>query len=197
MSYRVEVRWAEIGMSRSCSIARGRGGAPRLSKGTRWWNRAAAALMIAVLAISLSTVGAGVAAATSVPSAKVVIQDLIKAGLPAKITIVYTAASDPNHLLGRPNGYASKASFSDRRVSSSDTSGETKGSVDFGGSVEVYPNASEAKSRAAYIQSVLKAEPMLGTEYDYRNGPVLLRVSQYLTASEARAYKVALGKLHT
>jgi hypothetical protein len=174
----------------------GRGGETVLSRGRRFLKRVAAPALIApALAVSLIGVGDGVAEASSVPSAKIVIQDLIKAGTPSRITVVFTAATDPNHRLGRPNQYTSKASFSDRRVPSSDTVGDTKGSVDFGGSVEVFPNASEAKARAAYIQSVLKADPMLGTEYDYLNGPVLLRVSQYLTPSEAHTYKVALGKI--
>jgi hypothetical protein len=54
------------------------------------------------------------------------------------------------------------------------------------------------KSRACWWgdrHSELKADPMLGTEYDYLNGPVLLRVSQYLIPSEARAYQRALAKI--
>lgn len=103
--------------------------------------------------------------------------------------------SESNHLLGRPNGYLSKASFSDKRVPASDTTGDSKGDVDYGGSVEVFATANEAKARAAYIESVLKADPMLGTEYDYLNGPVLLRVSQYLIPSQAEEYQRALARI--
>jgi hypothetical protein len=34
---------------------------------------------------------------------------------------------------------------------------------------------------------------MLGTEYDYVSGSVLLRLSQVLTPDQAAAYKKALG----
>ena len=51
------------------------------------------------------------------------------------------------------------------------------------------------RARAAYIESIEKALPMLGTEYDYLNGPVLLRVSQDLTPTQAKGYQRALAKL--
>ena len=36
-----------------------------------------------------------------------------------------------------------------------------------------------------------------GPEYDYVSGPVLLRVSQYLTPTQAKGYQHALAKLKT
>ena len=158
----------------------------------------AAAVFLAMLLGGVSPAWATSASAPKTklaPSAKVIIEDLAKLGLPARLTVVFTAATDPNHLLGRPNGYLSKASFSDKRVPASDTTGDSKGDVDYGGSVEVFATANEAKARAAYIESVLEANPMLGTEYDYLNGPVLLRVSQYLIPSQAEEYQRALAKI--
>ncbi len=152
-------------------------------------------LIVIAMAVAAVVAFGSSAAATAAPTAKQVIQELAVHGLPAHLTVVYTAATDPNHLLGRPNGYLSKASFSDRRVSSSDTEGDTKGDVDFGGSVEVFSSASGAKARAAYIESIEKALPIMGTEYDYLNGPVLLRVSQYFTPTQAKGYQRALAKL--
>jgi hypothetical protein len=152
-------------------------------------------LIVLAMAVAALVVCGSSAAATTAPKAKQVIQELAAHGLPVHLTVVYTAATDPNHLLGRPNGYLSKASFSDRRVSSSDTEGDTKGDVNFGGSVEVFSSASGAKRRAAYIESMEKALPILGTEYDYLNGPVLVRVSQYLTPTQAKGYQRALAKL--
>ena len=35
-------------------------------------------------------------------------------------SLVFTAENDPNHLLGRPNGYTSKASFTDSRITGDD-----------------------------------------------------------------------------
>jgi hypothetical protein len=36
--------------------------------------------------------------------------------LSAKLGVVYSAENDPNKVLGHPNGYASKVSFTDSRV---------------------------------------------------------------------------------
>lgn len=114
------------------------------------------------------------AMASSVPSAAQVIQALIAKRLPARLTIAYTAATDPTHLLGRPNGYTSKANFSDRRISTSETPASA---IDLGGSVEVYRSSGAAVTRVRAIQILDKADPLLGSEYDYLNGPVLVRVS--------------------
>jgi hypothetical protein len=53
--------------------------------------------------------------------------------------VVYTADTDPNHLLGRPGGYVSKTAFIDSRVSQSDVEGMRSDAVERGGSVEVFP----------------------------------------------------------
>lgn len=116
------------------------------------------------------------------------------AGLPVGSVIVYTAADDPNHLLGRPNGYTSKTAWTDTRVPSSQTNGEPAGSVDYGGSVEVYPTAAGATAREQYIQSAEKSMPIVGTEYDYVVGDALVRVSSILTPTEAQAYRTAATK---
>jgi hypothetical protein len=58
--------------------------------------------------------------------------------------------------------------------------------------VEVYPDADGAARRAKYIQDLQKAAPILGTEYAYIEGPVLVRVSGKLTPAQADEYKTAL-----
>ena len=63
-----------------------------------------------------------------------------------KLVQVYTAANDPNHLLGRPGGYTSKAAFSDSRVSPADVEGLDKDAIERGGSVEVFKTQEEARS---------------------------------------------------
>jgi hypothetical protein len=125
--------------------------------------------------------------------ASAVVAALKAAGLPIGDVIVYTASTDSNHLLGRPGGYVSKASFADTRITAADARDDSPGSVDLGGSVEVFSNASEAKARAAYIHTAQAAVQILGTEYDYTAGPVLLRVSQVLTPDQAAAYQKALN----
>ena len=115
---------------------------------------------------------------------------LKRAGLPvAKIT-VYSAADDSNHLLGRPGEYTSKTEFTDARIHDQAANG-----VAAGGSVEVFPAAAEAITRARYIQKIVQAAPILGAEYDYVAGDVLLRVSGQLTPVQAAAYRSELAKI--
>ena len=136
--------------------------------------------------------GAAPPARPSTPStAADVYQKFVTAGLPVSGLIVYTAATDPNNLLGRPNGYTSKCAWVDSRVPTTDTNGLTPGDVSLGGSVEVFPTPAGATARAAYLVSLYKAAPILGTEYDYLAGPVLIRVSQDLTPAQAATYDAA------
>lgn len=109
----------------------------------------------------------------------------------SKVTVVYTAANDPNKLLGRPNGYLSKIAFFDSRVSPSDVEGADSDAVERGGSVEVYADADGAKKRSDYIQAIAKGLPAAG-EYDYLSGGVLVRVSRMLTPDQAKDYDTAL-----
>ncbi|MFE7854072.1 hypothetical protein [Streptomyces sp. NPDC057403] len=112
----------------------------------------------------------------------------------AKESGTVTAANDPNHLLGRPNQYTSKVTFTDTRIKASDVSSTEKGALERGGAIEVFADASDAKARADYIQSVTKAMSALA-EYDYVHGTVLVRVSHYLTPDQAAEYKAAVATL--
>jgi hypothetical protein len=107
-----------------------------------------------------------------------------------KLTQVYTEANDPNHLLGRPGGYTSKAAFSDSRVSSADVEGLDNDAIERGGSVEVFKTEKEAKSRADYIETIAKSMPS-ATEYHYITGGILVRVSKLLTPTQAKDYEAA------
>lgn len=129
-------------------------------------------------------------AAKPAPTANQVAASL-EAKLPVMKTVkVYTAADDPNHLLGRPNGYTSKMAFSDSRVPADQLQGVKADDVERGGSVEVFPDAAGATSRAQYIQQIAKSLPAAG-EYDYTNGPVLIRVSRLLTPDQEKEYENA------
>jgi hypothetical protein len=57
----------------------------------------------------------------------------------------------------------------------------------------VFPNAEGAKLRAEYIQGVKKSNGILGSEYTYVDGTVLVRVTGKLTPKAARTYEAALG----
>ncbi|MER7768709.1 hypothetical protein [Kitasatospora sp. NPDC096140] len=102
-----------------------------------------------------------------------------------------TAESDPNHLLGRPGQYTSKMTFTDSRIKAADVEGEAADSVARGGAIEVFATEADAKTRAAYIQGIVKGMPAL-MEYDYAKGPVVVRVSKYLTPDQAKALAAGL-----
>ncbi len=112
-----------------------------------------------------------------------------------KSTVVYTEATDSNKLLGRPNGYISKTAFSDSRVSAADVEYSDSDDVARGGSVEVYPTAEGAKARSDYLQAIFKAAPMLGIEYHFLNGGILVRVTGNLTPAQSTDYKAAVAGL--
>jgi hypothetical protein len=74
------------------------------------------------------------------------------------------------------------------RLDGSDNQGATLGDVDFGGSVEVFPSAALAAARIKYIQTVTAGIPAL-SEYDYQAGTAVIRVSYYLTPTQAADYQ--------
>lgn len=151
-----------------------------------------AAVLAATTALLVA--GCGGSSKSSTPAdAAAVVAKLTAAGLPISNVAAVTAANDPNQLLGRPNEYVGKNTFTDTRVDPSKARDSAAGAVDLGGAVEVFSKASDAKVRAAWIQSVKKSTPIFGTEYDYVSGAVLLRLSQALTPDQAAAYQKALG----
>lgn len=112
----------------------------------------------------------------------------------AKLGTVFTESSDPNKLLGRPGQYLSKASFTDNRIGADDASGLDEADTLRGGGIEVFETAEGAKKRAESIQRITEGMPALA-EYHYVNGPVLVRVSHYLTPSQAADYEKAAASL--
>ena len=112
----------------------------------------------------------------------------IHAAIPTtRLTATVTATSDSNHLLGRPHQYTSAVKFADSRINTTDVEGLDPDDVQRGGAIEVFANHGDAQARARYIQAVTKSLPAL-TEYDYVHGVVLVRVSHYLTPSQAAGY---------
>lgn len=146
---------------------------------------------LAVLAVG-SVSGCG-AQTTDPPTDAAGVIDAFKAAkLPIRDSQVYTAENDPNELLGRPHGYTSKANFVDRRIDYDRATDPEPDLVDVdeGGSVEVFANAADAQQRRDYIDGLPTV--LGGAEYKYLSGPVLVRVSQSLTPSEAHEYEEAL-----
>lgn len=111
-----------------------------------------------------------------------------------RISITYTAKNDPNHLLGRPGGYVSKTTLVDLRIPADDRTGhDNLGSVGAGVSVEYYATVSGAVTRAKYVAGFNGT--ILGSEYDYTDDGVVLRVSSDLTPSQATKYKRELVRI--
>lgn len=128
-------------------------------------------------------------------TARLVVTQLARIDPHVRPTITYTAATDPNNLLGRPNGYASKTAFRDSLVPRTYGADRSLGSVDVGGSVEYYSTSAGARRRADYIQGLQARSPMLGTEYDYLDGAALLRVSGGLTPAQAGKLKAEFSRV--
>ena len=149
--------------------------------------------MALVVAGALAVAGCGGSIAS--PSQPLTAQQVTAAlakHIPAAIPgVVYTADTDPNHLLGRPGGYVSKTAFIASRVSKIDVEGMRSDAVERGGSVEVFPDEQGAQNRVKYIQAIASGFPA-AVEYDYLSGPVLVRVSRMLTPAQASEYQNAL-----
>lgn len=127
-------------------------------------------------------------------TAEDVVNALKNGGLPIGETEVYDATTDPNHQIGRPNGYTSKANFSDTRfelVRDDDNQLDSSS----GGSVEVFADHAGAQARAEYLATVTKGMAAL-TEYDYVQDTTLLRISNIATPEQAAAYETALKANH-
>lgn len=101
--------------------------------------------------------------------------------------VTVTEQNDPNNLIGRPNGYDSAAIIYDSEVSC-DSLGSECGVV-----IEVFDDESSAQARGEYIQGILKEAPVMGSEWDYVKGPVVLRVSGELAPSSNSMYAEAFG----
>jgi hypothetical protein len=96
-----------------------------------------------------------------------------------------TAASDPNHLLGRPGQYTSRTTFTIRGVTSSRVASADAQTCARGGCVEQWPDAAAANARATYIAGVAKQLPA-AVEYDFvRPDGLLLRVGGTATPDVA------------
>ena len=95
------------------------------------------------------------------PTASTVTTYLQAKGLPITGLIVYTSATDPNHLLGRPTGYLSRVAWQDPRIDQSNQSSDP-GGIEWGGGIEVFSTAQGAEERASYLSSIDQASSLFG-----------------------------------
>jgi hypothetical protein len=110
--------------------------------------------------------------------------------MPIGESIAYTAKNDHYDLLGRPNHYTTKVNFTDTRLEP-DPIADDKFDVQNAGSIEVFENKNDAIRRNEYVDSIGKGFSPI-SEYTYREGTVLLRLSQRLLSKQAAAYENAL-----
>jgi hypothetical protein len=82
---------------------------------------------------------------------------------------VYTAVTDPNHLLGRQGEYTSKVEWS--------ADGEISG-------IEAFADAPDAQLRYAYLRAF---RPPIGDGYDYLYRAAILRLASVYTPAQAEA----------
>ena len=122
-------------------------------------------------------------------SADEVLQELKDEELPIGESVAYTAKNDPNDLLGRPNQYTSKVTFEDTRLKPDPMA--NKFDVQNGGSIEVFENKDDAIRRKEYVGDIGKSFSPF-SEYIYREGTVLLRLSHRLTPKQAAEYEDVL-----
>ena len=140
---------------------------------------------LALAAGALLTVACGSPAPTARAAAtpESVIAHLKAAGLPISKPVIYTAETDTNKLLGRPNQYTAKANWHDDRAPDGDD----------GTTVEIFATDADRKTRQDYVAAIAKTP--IFAEYAYSRGLVLLRVSGKLTPDQAAEYERALQTL--
>jgi hypothetical protein len=113
----------------------------------------------------------------------------------ARPSIAYTAQTDPNQLLGTPDSYTSKATFTDTRIDPAEADDTELGSIELGGSVEVFADEADARARRDYLDQTIRELPINVGEHAYLRGSVLLRVSRRLSPTQAAEYEAALPSM--
>jgi len=122
-----------------------------------------------------------------------IVQKFVDAGFPIGKVSEYTAATDPNKMLGRPNAYIQKTDFADSRLQQVDPTYDPSGDVN-GGMVEVFSNDTDANTRIAYVHSIVSS-PGLFFQYEYSYKNVYFRVEGKLTPDQAAQYGEAFKAL--
>ncbi len=100
---------------------------------------------------------------------------------------VYTADSDPNSLLGRPHQYVTKVNWHDTRIAAKNFD------IDGGGSIETFSVTADLASRVVYVSGITQGAAIFAEyEFSSQSGLFFLRLSHYLTPTQAMDYEAAL-----
>jgi hypothetical protein len=110
------------------------------------------------------------------------IKGLKDSKLPIGETVLYTADTDPDGMLGKDGGYDAAFGFTDSRLDKAE-------GVAGGGVIEFFRDADTAKARAGAAAATAKDE--LRSFF----GPVLVRLSGKMDADQAKEYTTAIGTL--
>lgn len=133
-----------------------------------------------------SALSASTTTAEAVQSASAAARAL---NVPSVVKVVdLTEDTDPNNLIGRPNGYTAASVIYDSGASCVSLG------VSCGATVEQWATPADAQRRADSIQQILTASPVLGSEYHSVRGPLLLRASGKLKSSVWATYQAAFVK---
>lgn len=124
-------------------------------------------------ASSITVQASSTPSAPSAPSIGLTAEQLAQR-LNLRHVTAYSAATDPNHLLGRQGGYTSKINWSN-------------------GSIEVFSTPAEAQKRKTYLLAF--AGMPLGDGYDYIVGTCLLRIFDSQTPTQAHALEAVFSKI--
>lgn len=158
-------------------------------KKRRFKNRFYFLLAVSIIFMGIVTGKLPVEAATLYSmNAYQIITEFKNAGHPVENIINYSAETDDNHLLGRPNQYTSKVNFADSRLSQYSSSDPN------GGTIEVFNNYSDALRRKQYLDIVYSSFPRLRM-YIYQYSNVLVRLSFDLTPDQTGVYQDGFRKL--
>jgi hypothetical protein len=111
-------------------------------------------------------------------------QALASSGLPVSDVHAFTAETDPNQLLGRPNQYTVKVSWKDERAPAEDAT------------IEVFPDLAALRARQTFTEAISQTGGPF-TQYIFPNERrlALLRLPRGLTPDQADAYRRWLDTL--
>ena len=116
-----------------------------------------------------------------------------EAGLPIGRVVIHDSKSDPNNLLGRPDGYKASAHFEDTTVKQIAPLTEEDVDLPTGGSIEVWPDSDGARKRLDYMEKIDETMnlPQL-KQYRYLHNNVLLRLEYEILPESAAQYEQIL-----
>ena len=116
-----------------------------------------------------------------------------------EFVLPFSASTDPNKQLGRPNQYIEKVSWPDKRI---DPKFESDGYYDTeidptqykGGTIEKFKNQADLNRRYTYIKNITLNAPMLN-QYIYKKGLFLMRLDKDFTPNQAKEYEREFNRL--